>query len=217
MRNTATPLLIVAAALPMSGCLMDQNARLTLGQDVLLEAFEPDPLAATDVEGSAVAAPDAPPAADPEAPPSGIVMLAPVPPPSVVALNREDWDRTVLLVPVDQTYHAPTYAIRLDHLPRSERAPYAYPTPIEAATVPEGGIKGQVVETLVTPALAVGNAALIVPWAFFQPPWSVQTSPRIEYERYWRDPLEVPFELVPSDEPLAPPVMAEPAPADGQP
>lgn len=218
MRNTALPLLAAAAAaLPMSGCLMEQNARITVGQKVRLEAFEPSPIVVDpDLVNPAVAAlpadaPPPPPTADPAAaPPRGVVMLAPVPEPSLLSLDRSDWGRRAVLVPVDRTYHPPTYACRLDYLPRSENTPYAYPAPLEAVAVPVGGIGGQVVETVAAPVLAVGNAAIIVPWMFVQPPWAVRTSPQIAYERYWHDPLDIPFELAPLADPSSPPAVAEP-------
>lgn len=193
MKTAAT--ISVLALLPLAGCRVSENARLTVGQDVHIEAIEPGPAGS----GSIVPALDSERLTEAaggfveedEIPGRDVVLLAPVPEASLATIDRAAWNRQAFFVPVDHTFHRPTYTYDLDYLPRGEHPPEAYPTALAAIAVPSGGIRDQVVETVATPFIAAANSLLIVPWLFVQPPWTLDHSPERPYERYWEQrPVE---------------------------
>jgi hypothetical protein len=160
--NTLLPVALLSAAL-LTGCIAEQNDRMTLGRSVQLEGFFPP--AATE-------------------PPEGVPVLADQPP-TLTSIIRSDWEPTVIFVPVDGTAHHPTYAEHLRLANSSTRQRREYPTPTSALELTEGSEQDQAWEAAGNFGLTVLDLVLLLPRLIVEPAWRVRWSPDVAHARYW--------------------------------
>ncbi|MBL9030741.1 MAG: hypothetical protein JNM80_03425 [Phycisphaerae bacterium] len=146
-------------ALALGGCISPTNDRMTEGRTLRQEAFLPPPA--------------------PSDQPRNVE-------PSVSGLDRGNWPRTTILVPVDGTDHTPIYAKRGLVADKTARQRRHYPT-AESALEMAGGSEGQQqTEALWNHWLALTDTLLIGPRMLLDRPWQWRSSPDEAYERLWR-------------------------------
>jgi hypothetical protein len=156
------PVVVLAAAF-LSGCIAEQNDRMTIGRSLQLETFYP------------------PAAAEP---PAGVPVLAEQPP-SLTGIIRSEWEPTVIFVPVDGTAHHPTYAEYLRLADATTRQRREYPTPTSALELTEGSEQDQAWEAVGNIGLTLLDLIVLVPRLVVEPAWRVRWSPDVAYARYW--------------------------------
>jgi hypothetical protein len=105
--------------------------------------------------------------------------------PSLTGIDRSNWGRTSIEVPVNGIGHGPLYSHTLyrAHVTRRQRG--EYPTPESSLDLVEGSTARQRGEAIAAPFTSIGQIILMTPRMFFQPPWSDDYSPKERYERYW--------------------------------
>jgi hypothetical protein len=163
--------LLPAALIPtlmLGGCITPANDRITLGRDVRIESLAPAP-----------------------ARPAGPELAAPVgtpitQDPSLLGLDRANWQPTTIQVPVDGIAHRPIYAKRLHIASRTARQRGEYPNGESALQLTGGSIWQQQAEALANPLVAASDLLLFIPRLVLVPPWRVQSSPDVAYERSWQ-------------------------------
>ena len=157
--------LAIVCSFSLAGCISPQNDRITIGRSVRLETFEPP---RTD------AAPSVPD-----------TLLAP----SVVSIDRSNWKRTEVLVPVDGTAHNPTYARRIVETNKTRRQRGLYPTSSSALELTAGSEGAQQREAFYNVVRAASDVVFIVPRMLWRAPWRTDASPDEAYARYWHPGL----------------------------
>lgn len=189
------------ACAALAGCV-DSNSRVTIGETVELQTFQP-----------------------PVARPDTFTQDEP----SLVGIDRENWEARTFLVPVDGTHHRPTYAdpFFLTDVTRRQRG--EYPS-IESALDGDGSEYAagadseRFQEGVLVPLRALLDLVTIPVRLFGEPQVWEHVSPRVSYERWPRDkssflpPPEEPKTPRPDtpsgDAPMAPPAPP-PANTDG--
>ena len=169
MPRDALPLAALSVLILLSGCVVADNDRHTIGRSVPVEAVTPG-----------AAGRDGPLPADG---------------PSLAGLGREHWQRTEYLVPIDGTYHAPHYTFA--HPTRLDEDRQRGITPSPASALNLGASNGgQAGELLAAPVVAAAELLAMVPRMFFEWPWVAQHSPsqrpyqRTRHESAPADPLD---------------------------
>jgi hypothetical protein len=150
----------VVVCVAMSGCISPENDRDTIGRSTKLENFEAAKPAESVVVPPALAAP------------------------SVIGVERENWQKTVVLAPVDGTAHKPTYARRIIGTDKTRRQKNLYPTATSALELGGGSEGQQQSEMLYNQAMALGD---LIFWPFrmiWRAPWRTDASPDEAYSRY---------------------------------
>lgn len=174
----------VACVMCAGGCVMPQNDRITLGQKLVSPSLQAAPLAQA------------------EPPPAQVVM------PSVTGIDRSDWARTEVFLPVDGTVHGPTYTHRWQLADKTARQRGQYPTALTALELYNGSQGDQQLEALLNPLQSLGDIVLFpIKIVILEPFWRTRMSPDIAYDRTVR-PEQLPPE--PSTQPTTP--FAQPAP-----
>lgn len=193
---------LAASAWMLSACV-DANNRLTIGDDLKLEAlYGPQPL----VESETGPAPAA-------------AFIRPDDAPSVTSLNRDNWEGRTLEVPVDYTRHRPHYRIPWQFADRTARERGEAPTAETALELDcrSGGQHGR--EGLAAPFIALMEGLSIPVRLFTDPQCNVWRSPDVPYGRAPRPAPTIEREpgiaAVTTDLAPAPgPALAQPAPAE---
>lgn len=158
MRCKAFIPVVLAACL--AGCISPENDRDTIGRGLKLEAFE----AAKAPEQAVV--------------PADLVA------PSVVSIERDNWQATQILVPVDGTAHRPTYARREDATNKSRRQRELFPTASSALALSAGSEGQQQREMLYNQIHALSDIVFLPFRMLWRAPWRVDASPEDAYSRY---------------------------------
>ncbi|MCC6659645.1 MAG: hypothetical protein IT437_02040 [Phycisphaerales bacterium] len=104
---------------------------------------------------------------------------------SVVGIDRSNWGRTTIEVPVNGVGHGPLYYQTRQWTEAVRRQRGQYPTPESSLDLVEGSTGWQRTEALAAPFISIGQIVAMVPKMFFAPPWSDHFSPREAYDRYW--------------------------------
>jgi hypothetical protein len=190
MRYTISIGLVVGTVALLAGCVTPQNDRITQGRTVRVETLVPSPLR---------------PAGPDIAVPVGSLLPQE---PSVVALDRGNWETTVFRLPVDGTAHRLTYAKRLHVASRTARQRGEYPNAETALQLSGGSIWQQHAE-LANHAGAAVDLLLLLPRMVWAQPWRVRWSPDVAWERTWEPDRPLFPEPV---EPLLEDPFAAPAP-----
>jgi hypothetical protein len=184
-----------AAALALGGCVTPENDRITVDQDLRLEAFAPVPPSTT--------------------PPP----MPPAPPPSVVSVDRSNWARITLLAPVDGAAHRPTYTKRLVLTDQTARQRRQYPTALTALETTGGSETWQQLEAPANWLVSAGDILLFPIRVLWQAPWGTRWSPDEAYARYWHPehpepppPPETPSPAGQPMPPVPPPITPPPIP-----
>jgi hypothetical protein len=158
MKGRAVPSLVVC--LLLTGCVSPENDRDTIGRATKLEAFETPKAAESVVVPPALAAP------------------------SVIGIERGNWQKTVILVPVDGTAHKPTYARRITDTNKTRRQRSLYPTATSSLELGGGSEGQQQSEMLYNQLMTLGD---LIFWPFrmiWRAPWRTDASPDEGYSRY---------------------------------
>ncbi len=155
--------ILACATLP--GCISPENDRMTVGRSLRLEAFETTR-----------------PSTDPAVP---AALVAP----SVVSIERDNWKKTTVLVPVDGVAHNPTYTRRVIETNKNRRQRDLYPTAASALELSAGSEGQQQREALYNIARAGTDVLFIVPRMLWRAPWRTDASPDEAYARYWHPGL----------------------------
>jgi hypothetical protein len=118
--------------------------------------------------------------------PGAPVRDAPVPPPSIVGVARENWAPVYFSVPVDGTEHWATHRSDPDWThhtgaQRNEEYPTEFTVIHGRPTFDQNA--NQAIEGVLAPFYVGLDAVLMVPRLFVDPPWEVMTSPREWYQR----------------------------------
>jgi hypothetical protein len=180
--------LCALAALLAGGCISPENDRLVIDQGVRLEAF--DPVA---------------PSAALNTTPSAPLELQQ---PSVLGVDRGNWAKSQLFVPVDATAHNPPYTKRWVLTDRTARQRREYPTALSALETTGASESEQQLEAPANWLAAFGDIVLLPIRVFWQAPWTTRWSPDEAYARYWH-----PESTGPVGTQAPPPApFAEPAP-----
>jgi len=108
--------------------------------------------------------------------------------PTLAGLDRSNWERTTLMVPVDGTAHRPTYVQRIIGTNSSARQRREYPTAESALEMTQGSGHDQSIEAPLQHAQAAYDLVLGLPRMFLQLPYRTRWSPDESYERAWRQP-----------------------------
>jgi hypothetical protein len=105
--------------------------------------------------------------------------------PSVTSASRENWGRTVVLVPAGGVNHQPTYTRDAPHLTfQTARQRDEFPGPEHALDAPDARSgQRQVLEAIEAPFMAALDLVLFVPRAIVTPPWKTVESPLDAYAR----------------------------------
>lgn len=174
--------ILLAVPLALTGCIGTQselNDSLALGQDGAKQrAYEPATLRPTFGRvGPADGASGPSPAGDAAAPP---------PPPSLVGIDRDNWEITYVSVPNDRVQHQPIYTRSLYENNAVARNRGLYPTALSVNQVSdESSQDAQVLEAFEAPFAAAADIILFIPRAVVNPPWETVTS---GFEPYRRAP-----------------------------
>jgi hypothetical protein len=178
----------VAVGAALAGCVTPENDRITLGRAVQIGAFVPT---------------TAPAGADMAAP----VGTAMVQEPSVIGLDRSNWEPTRFHQPVDGTAHRLQYSKRLHVARRTARQRGEYPSAESALELSGGSTWQQQAEAAGSHAIAAADLLLLLPRMVWTPPWRVRWSPDVGYERTWAPerPLFSEDLEAPLDDPFAAP------------
>lgn len=121
-------------------------------------------------------------------------VLPPLDPPAAFSLgdegapllgvSRSNWPDHVVVVPTKEVEHYPTYTSYPVLVDSTARARGEYPEPAEAVQLPsEDATWTEVVEVPYGIAVAAVDIVLFPIRLFITPPWDVQTSPLLDYER----------------------------------
>ncbi len=198
MKRIGLSLLLVT----LSGCIAPQNDRLTEGHGpaaVKFEAFSRDsgraanPVASDGGSGGQ----------------GGRIASSP---PTLTGLDRSNWDRTVVAVPVDGTAHHPTYVQRLIVTDSTARQRQEYPTAESALELTQGSGETQAWEAPLQSVQAFRDL-LLGPFRLIgQPPWRVRWSPDESYARVWYTAPRVPAPKPTSEQSDQDKAFAEPKP-----
>lgn len=150
MASAAALACIVAAA---SGCV-GSNHRLTIGDDLLLPAFEHEVIEARSDDA-----------------------------PSLLSVTRSEWEPKTIHVPVDGVGHRPTYRTHglTDHTLARSRG--EYPTATTAFELGLSSSPDQIGEAFLAPANVMFDALSIPVLLFVEPQTAELTSPYREFER----------------------------------
>ena len=157
----AATLAIATLAAALSGCV-DTNSRTVLGENQEIASFEPW---------------------------KGLPAEYPVDGVSVLGVDRANWAPSVFMVPVDGTYHRPTYAdgLFLTNVTRRQRG--EYPT-LESAMDMDGSEFGDTAdcqrfeEGFLVPLRALAEGIAIPVRLIGEPQTWEYVSPRHNYERW---------------------------------
>jgi hypothetical protein len=183
--------LILAAAMPLAGCVTPENDRSTVGRTVRLEALTAAPQpAGTDISV-----------------PVGAMIVQE---PSLVGLDRANWQPSLIHVPVDGTAHRPVYAKRVHLANRTARQRGEYPNAETALQLTGGSIWQQQGEAVANHGMAALDTLLLIPRVIWSPPWRIRWSPDVAYERTWAAVDERTPEIDLIDPPLDDPFAAPP-------
>lgn len=176
MRNRAssagTLLACTAALTTICGCISPENDRLAIGESLRLPA--------TGYSG--------------ETPPPdttwGKAEAPASPAPSVTGIDRSNWRRTDIAVPVDGTAHNPLYVTNtFAWTDGNARQRGDYPT-VESALDEASDVEGQQWDAVAAPFVGAFDVLAIIPRMFVQPPLSTRYEPSSWYQRYWLSPTE---------------------------
>jgi hypothetical protein len=149
MNASAAPIALCLACPLLWGCVAVDNDRHVIGRSVPVEAvtaWSREP-GATPADG-----------------------------PSVAGADRSTWQRTEYLVPVDGTYHWPTYTFPPPTPEETDRQRGIAPTPLTALEMDKTN-GAQAAETLEAPIVAAVEILAIIPRMFIEPPWVAVRSP----------------------------------------
>jgi len=182
-----TPAIVagLGLALTLSGCISPENDRISVGKSLRFESLQ----AARPSEGGVV--------------PNDLVA------PSVVNIERDNWKRTEILVPIDGTAHKPIYARRVNITNKTRRQRDFYPTASSSLDMSGGSEGQQQRESLYNVGMGVLDVLFLVPRAIWRAPWRTDASPDDAYARYWHPGL-APGQRQPLPEDTDP--FAEPSP-----
>ncbi len=183
-------LLIGFVPFALGGCALHYNDSLALRDGVHLEALSPHQ-------------PSAAPADDQ---------------PSVTSVEREGWEPSRILVPVDGTAHNPTYVRVRPKVQRMSRQLGDYPTEMSSLELPWNTAGIEAWDAVRQPFRALGNAILLpIRVVAYRWPWDVMQSPREYHERAWDTPSARPVVTgtAPAPSEIPPPTPAvEPDPVE---
>ncbi|MBX3357749.1 MAG: hypothetical protein KF745_04905 [Phycisphaeraceae bacterium] len=174
--TTATAVRAVAGAgalsslLALGACVDNQNNDLTIGS-------APDRVTLPALETRANLASAQPP-------------IDEAPPPSVVGVMRDNWQRVTFKVPIEYVSHQATSATNPTYTDENARQLGQYPTEASCVERPTSRSYGdEAWEGLAAPFYCGLDVVMALPRMFVAPPWTLQRSPGTAYERR---PDEVP-------------------------
>lgn len=159
--NLIAPLALAAA---LAGCANPQNDRITIGRTQRLEAFTPSPMPGLD-----------------QTPGPGEQVQAP----SLTGIDRGNWEKTSILLPVDGTAHYPLYHKRVVIADKTRRQQNRQPTALSALDLYNGSESDQELEALANIGITAADFALLPIRVVWTPPWRTRWSPDEAYQRYW--------------------------------
>lgn len=148
---TRTPLPFALALTALAGCVAVDNDRHTIGRGVPIETVSP--------------------------PPSPDSRALPADGPSIAGTDRSNWQRTEYLVPVDGTYHAPSYTFGHATPTETVRQRGIDPSPVEALELSHTNGQ-QDAEALAAPVIAAAEVLAMIPRMFIEYPWVSVRSPQ---------------------------------------
>lgn len=185
----ARPLLAIAVAILAGGCISPQNDRAVIGTDLRLEALMPV----------------APSTATKEVPASSLALRQP----SVISVDRTNWQPMILMVPVDGTAHNPSYVRHVVFASSTARQRRDYPTILSSLELTGGSETDQQFEAVSNWGMGALDILMIIPRMIIQAPTRTRWSPSEAYARYWHP--ERPGAL-PDEEPTHEGPFVQPAP-----
>jgi hypothetical protein len=139
------------------------------------------------------------------APPDAVLhpreSYPPPPGPSLRGISRANWSEQVFLVPVDGAEHYAASSVHPRCTDQNLRQGAGFPTEHSTleSTTPASAFQ-QTLEAIAEPFYCGLDIVMALPRAVFDPPWTVQRSPRRALERapaYDRPPV-VPIDSIPS-------------------
>lgn len=136
----------------LCGCA-EENRRLVLGDDVLIEAYSDT--------GQVEVPVDAP----------------------TQTLDRSGWEPTVQTLPVDGVHHQPIYRTVRRTTDNSPRQTGAFPTAVEAATTDEPYSGDQWADAWTVGLRNTLDLLALPVWVFVEPVWADRLSPQVQYAR----------------------------------
>ncbi len=149
----------------LQGCISPENDRDTIGRSLRLEIFEPARAAPAQVI------------------PAGLVS------PSVASVERDNWAKTEIVVPVDGTAHNPTYNRRSIATDKSRRQRELYPTALTALDLAAGSETQQQREAFRNALKGVADIVFLPFRMIKRAPWRTDASPDAAYARSWHPEL----------------------------
>ena len=150
---------LIVAAATLGGCV-DSNQRSTIGTTVKPKALEP-----------------------------GLGTMRENDGPSLVSINRSEWETVVFEVPSDGVGHRPTYRTYWLTDQSNARKRGEFPTAMTAFDTGRSGDWSQTQEAMLAPINSVFDAASIPVLLFVEPQTREQTSPYRAFERTPKRPL----------------------------
>lgn len=169
-RLATAPWFVLASAACLAGVAgcVHSNDRLSLGNQVELEAFS------TDATGDRVTP------GGPIVPGDQVWTAGRTPQP----IDRSGWGRTEFLVPVDGVGHRPAYTTRVMLKNSTARQRGEYPTAVSALELTGGFTDEEFTDVWTTPLVVFGSALAIPVRLFLEPQWTEDRSPAMGYQRW---------------------------------
>jgi hypothetical protein len=175
VRSAAQRVALALVPLALAACVSPENDRLTVGHGPA--AYRPE--AMTPDSGRAG---NTTPGVEPSA------RLPQSAQSTLTGLDRSNWSRTTITVPVDGTAHRPTYLQRVLGTNSSARQRRDFPTADTSLELTQGSGQDQALEAPLQHAQAAWDFVLGVPRMFFQLPYRTRWSADESYQRAWRQP-----------------------------
>jgi hypothetical protein len=150
----------LAAACGTGGCASTANDRLTLGDSVYLPGLAGPPESGSDWGHE----------------------------PSLTGLERANWGRTTIAVPVNGIAHAPTYARNVRRAFVTPRQLGRSPNADSCLDLVGGSARPQRWEAVLAPITSIGQVVLFIPRMILHRPWATDYSPSAPFQRGWTQP-----------------------------
>lgn len=151
---------LIAIALSLTGCAVEDNYRLAVGDSVPLQALPP---VVADERTGMIGSSD-----HDAIPGDG---------PSIVGLDRGNFEPVQFLVPIDKTYHHPHYTLPITTLDSQARQRGEFPTHESVLEQNEPSALETLYEYVAVPAWSIVEFAWMVPSLVFNGPWTTTSSP----------------------------------------
>ncbi len=150
-----------AGALGITGCAVEDNLRLTLGETVPMKALPP---VMPDAREGLVGSPDS--------------TNIPGDGPSLAGLDRSNFEGLEFRVPIDGTYHHPHNTLPIRTRDAHARQRGEYPTMDTVLEQSDPSLFTATYELVAIPVWSVVEAVWLVPTFFFDGPWETTSSPQ---------------------------------------